>query len=88
METSLMDISLKPSWWLLAAQECVKAHYEENESDFNVCPSVNFVNILDPFKVQIQVYWTYNFGGTSINCVIMSIVVAVSRQVLKLFICC
>lgn len=44
-------------------QECVKEHYEENESDFNSCPSVNFVNLMDPFKVQLQVVWTYNFGG-------------------------
>lgn len=46
-------------------QECVKDHYEENESDFNTCPSVNFVNLVDPFKVQLQVMWTYNFGGGS-----------------------
>lgn len=24
----------------------MKAHYEENESDFNSCPSVNFVNLV------------------------------------------
>jgi hypothetical protein len=24
----------------------VKEHYEENESDFNSCPSVNFVNMV------------------------------------------
>jgi hypothetical protein len=24
--------------------------------------SVNFVTLLDPFKVQLSVVWTYNFG--------------------------
>eukprot|EP00775_Hariotina_reticulata_P008975 gene8975-9150_t len=59
----LVDIGSSGTAVKEALTECVKAHYEENESDFNVCPSVNYVNILDPFKVQIQVYWTYNFGA-------------------------
>lgn len=45
---------------LLAA---VKEHYEENESDFNSCPSVNFVNLVDPFKAQLSVTFTYNFSA-------------------------
>jgi hypothetical protein len=27
-------------------QAAVKEHYEENESDFNTCPSVNFSNLV------------------------------------------
>jgi len=27
-------------------QAAVKEHYEENESDFNSCPSVNFANMV------------------------------------------
>jgi hypothetical protein len=27
-------------------QAAVKEYYEENESDFNSCPSVNFVNLV------------------------------------------
>eukprot|EP00879_Flechtneria_rotunda_P016475 GHRR01017240.1.p1 GENE.GHRR01017240.1~~GHRR01017240.1.p1 ORF type:complete len:200 (+),score=75.37 GHRR01017240.1:483-1082(+) len=51
----------------LAAKEAllerIREHYEENESDFATCPSVNFVNILDPYKVQLQINWTYNFAA-------------------------
>jgi hypothetical protein len=31
---------------LCVVQAAVKEHYEENESDFNSCPSVNFVNLV------------------------------------------
>lgn len=31
---------------VLTLQAAVKEHYEENESDFNSCPSVNFVNLV------------------------------------------
>jgi hypothetical protein len=29
--------------------------------------SVNFVTLLDPFKVQLSVVWTYNFGREWLN---------------------
>lgn len=31
---------------VVVVQAAVKEHYEENESDFNSCPSVNFVNLV------------------------------------------
>jgi hypothetical protein len=43
-------------------QAALKKHHEVNGSDFASCPSVNYVGLLDPFKVQIQVSWTYSFG--------------------------
>jgi hypothetical protein len=47
---------------VLLLQEAVRAHYDANISDFSSCPSVNYVNLVDPFKVQLQVSWTYSFG--------------------------
>jgi hypothetical protein len=48
-------------------QAAVKEHYDENESDFNSCPSVNFVNLVDPFKCQLSVTWTYNFSADEVG---------------------
>jgi hypothetical protein len=122
----LLDVGKAATSAREALLECVRTHYEENESDFNSCPrcaqqaaevedglqelpvcdvsatgmynggliwlalrsgfsrifalqlfgllpacvprlpccsrSVNFVTLLDPFKVQLSVVWTYNFG--------------------------
>ncbi|KAF6259738.1 Mechanosensitive ion channel-domain-containing protein [Scenedesmus sp. NREL 46B-D3] len=58
----LLDVGKAATSAREALLECVRCHYEENESDFNSCPSVNFLTLLDPFKVQLMVLWTYNFG--------------------------
>lgn len=48
-------------------QAAVKEHYEENEADFNSCPSVNVNGLVDPFKVQLLVTWTYNCGADELK---------------------
>ncbi len=47
----------------VAPQDAVRVHYEANTSDFSGCPTCRYVGMVDPFKMQVAVAWSYSFGG-------------------------
>lgn len=42
-------------------------HFEEHERHFNSVPAVRFTGIVNPFKAEITVSWTYNFGPSQVG---------------------
>jgi hypothetical protein len=50
-----------------APQAAVQDHFEEHERHFNSVPAVRFTGIVNPFKAEITVSWTYNFGPSQVG---------------------
>lgn len=48
-------------------QAAMQDHFDEHERHFNSVPAVRFTGIVNPFKAEITISWTYNFGPSQVG---------------------